>query len=146
METLEALQNFVLIKQDDNQEERYNNIVVADMGKEKPLQGIVLSVGPGTYSVTGDFISTKIKIGEKVVFPAFGGTKITFKGEEYVMCRETDIMATIKEDNKINLKHLEKDKVKELLEDTKEKIKSYEKENLEKEMESDITNLINKKI
>ena len=92
---IKPLHNFIVIKQDENQEQRYGNIVVADLGKEKPLQGTVVEAGKGYYSATGVFIETILKSGDVVVFPAFGGTRITVDGEEYVVCKEIDIIAIL---------------------------------------------------
>ena len=86
------LHNNVVIKQTDNTEEMYGNILIPDMGKEKPLMGEVVAVGPGHYTPTGTYIETKIKVGETVVFPAFGGVKINVDGEELVVCKEHDLL------------------------------------------------------
>jgi chaperonin GroES len=85
-----------VIKQQDETDTMYGNIIVPDMGKEKPLMGEVVAVGPGIYSITGQtFIGTKIQVGEIVVFPAFGGTKMTIEGEEYVVMKEQDLLAIL---------------------------------------------------
>lgn len=90
------LHNHIVIKQNDNSEEMYGNILIPDMGKEKPLMGEVIAVGPGIFSVTGEaFIETKIKVGQTVVFPAFGGTKMTIEGEEYVVMKESDLLVIL---------------------------------------------------
>ena len=74
----------------------YGNIVVPDLGKEKPLMGEVVAVGPGVYSVTGEaFLKTTIEVGTMVVFPAFGGTKMTIEGEEFVVMKENDLLAIL---------------------------------------------------
>ena len=92
---IKPLHNHVVIKQQDETDTMYGNIIVPDMGKEKPLMGEVLAVGPGIYSVTGTWIDTSIKVGEIVVFPAFGGTKMTVEGEEYVVMKEQDLLAVL---------------------------------------------------
>lgn len=93
---IKALHNHVVIKQDENQEESYGRIVVADLGKEKPLQGTVVEVGPGVRSITGEyFIKTEVQVGQTVVFPAFGGTKITVEGEEYIIMKESDLLIVL---------------------------------------------------
>ena len=92
---IKPLHNHVVIKQQDETETMYGNIVVPDMGKEKPLMGEVIAVGPGMYSVTGTFIETKIEVGETVVFPSFGGTKMTVDGEEFVVMKEQDLLAIL---------------------------------------------------
>jgi chaperonin GroES len=84
-----------VIKQQDETDTMYGNIIVPDMGKEKPLMGEVIAVGPGVYTITGTWIDTSIKIGEIVVFPAFGGTKMTVEGEEYVVMKEQDLLAVL---------------------------------------------------
>ena len=92
---IKPLHNHVVIKQQDETETMYGNIVVPDMGKEKPLMGEVIAVGPGTYSVTGTWIDTNVRKGEIVVFPAFGGTKMTVEGEEYIVMKEQDLLAIL---------------------------------------------------
>ena len=92
---IKPLHNHVVIKQQDETETMYGNIVVPDLGKEKPLMGEVIAVGPGIYSVTGNFIKTEIQVGEIVVFPAFGGTKMTIEGEEFVVMKENDLLASL---------------------------------------------------
>jgi chaperonin GroES len=47
------------------------------------------------YSVTGTWLATGVKVGETVVFPAFGGTKMTVEGEEYVVMKEQDLLAIL---------------------------------------------------
>ena len=92
---IKPLHNHVVIKQQDETETMYGNIVVPDMGKEKPLMGEVVAVGPGIYSITGTWIDTNVRKGEIVVFPAFGGTKMTVEGEEYVVMKEQDLLAIL---------------------------------------------------
>lgn len=93
---IKPLHNHIVIKQQDETETMYGNIVVPDMGKEKPLMGEVVAVGPGVYSVTGQqFLKTEVKVGETVVFPAFGGTKMTIDGDEYVVMKESDLLAIL---------------------------------------------------
>ena len=93
---IKPLHNHIVIKQQDETETMYGNIVVPDMGKEKPLMGDVVAVGPGVYSVTGEaFLKTTIEVGTTVVFPAFGGTKMTIEGEEFVVMKESDLLAIL---------------------------------------------------
>lgn len=93
---IKPLHNHIVIKQQDETETMYGNIVVPDLGKEKPLMGEVVAVGPGIRSITGEvFIPTEVKVGQTVVFPAFGGTKMTIEGEEYVVMKEQDLLATL---------------------------------------------------
>ena len=93
---IKPLHNHVVIKQQDETETMYGNIVVPDLGKEKPLMGEVVTVGPGIYSITGEhFLKSQIEVGELVVFPSFGGTKMTVDGEEFVVMKENDLLAIL---------------------------------------------------
>ena len=95
---IKPLHNHIVIKQQDETETMYGNIVVPDMGKEKPLMGEVVAVGPGTYTITGDFIETQVEVGEIVVFPAFGGTKMTIGDDEFVVMKENDLLASLEKE------------------------------------------------
>ena len=92
---IKPLHNHIVIKQQDETETMYGNIVVPDLGKEKPLMGEVIAVGPGTYSATGTFIKTDVQVGEVVVFPAFGGTKMNIGDDEFVVMKENDLLAIL---------------------------------------------------
>ena len=89
------LHNHVLIVQDEEKESMYGNIIVPDAGKEKPLMGTVVSSGPGLVNVYGTLIENKIKEGTKVLFPSFGGQRITVEGKEYLIYKEQDLLAII---------------------------------------------------
>ena len=95
---IRPLHNHIVIKQQDETETMYGNIVVPDMGKEKPLMGEVVAVGPGTHTITGDFVNTQVKVGEVVVFPAFGGTKMNIGDDEYVVMKENDLLAILEKE------------------------------------------------
>ena len=89
------LHNNVVLKQTDNTEEMYGNILIPDMGKEKPLMGEIVAIGSGRTTETGAYVKTTLEPGQTVVFPAFGGVKINVDGEEYVVCKETDLIAVL---------------------------------------------------
>jgi chaperonin GroES len=89
------LHNNVVLKQTDNTEEMYGNILIPDMGKEKPLMGEIIAIGSGRTTETGAYVKTTLEVGLTVVFPAFGGIKMSVDNEEYVVCKETDLIAVI---------------------------------------------------
>lgn len=95
---INPLHNNIVIKQDDKPIEGRGSIIVADLGKEKPLHGIVVAVGLGIYTINGVWIPTNIKKGQRVLFPAFGGVRVTIEGEEYIISKETDILAILSEE------------------------------------------------
>ena len=119
---LEALFNAVIVKPIESEETTVGNIIVPDLGKEKNETGLVVSVGPGQSTLTGDFIPTILKVGEKVILTTQGFTKLPYNGEEYYVGPENQILAKVSESTSID----------ELLDETKE--------NLTKEEIKDLTN------
>ena len=93
---LEALFNAVIVKPIEQNEEMYGSIVVPDMGKDKNEHAVVVSVGPGQHTHMGHFIPSEIKVGDEVVLPTQGFTKVEHKGEEYYVGPENQILARVK--------------------------------------------------
>jgi chaperonin GroES len=92
---IKPLHNHVVLKQQDETETMYGNIVVPDLGKEKPLMGEIIASGPGLINLNGVLIPNTVEVGQVVIFPAFGGQKITVDGNEYVVCKEQDLIAIL---------------------------------------------------
>ena len=92
---VKALFNAVIVKPIEQDENTYGTIVVPDMGKEKNLRGEVVSVGPGHYSGMGTFIETSVKVGDEVILPQMGPTKMDYNGEEFYMIEENKILGII---------------------------------------------------
>ena len=82
-------------------EQTYGNIVVPDMGKEKPEVGEVLAVGPGRIGTNGVLIPNTLKVGQTVMVPKFGAQVVELNREKYIMVSENDVLGIIKptEDN-----------------------------------------------
>jgi len=92
---VKALFNACIVKAIEQDESTYGTIVVPDMGKEKNINAEVISVGPGWYTAMGTFIETIVKVGDKVVLPSMGATKMDYDGEEYLMIEENKILGII---------------------------------------------------
>ena len=92
---LEALFNAVIVKPIEADEEQYGNIIVPDMGNEKNQMGEVVAVGPGKPTITGEFIKTILSVGDIVVLPTQGFTKLPYDGEEYWVGPENQVLAKI---------------------------------------------------
>ena len=95
MKKLEALFDAVIVKPIENEETLYGNIIVPDMGKEKNEFGEVIAVGFGRFTLTGDFIPMQLKVGDLVVLPTQGFTKLPFDGEEYYVGPENQVLARV---------------------------------------------------
>ncbi len=92
---LEALFNAVIVKPIEAEETQHGNIIVPDMGNDKNQMGEVISVGPGQNTLMGSFIETISKVGDIVVLPTQGFTKLPYEGEEYWVGPENQILAKI---------------------------------------------------
>ncbi len=92
---LEALFNAVIVKPIEAEETQHGNIIVPDMGNEKNQTGEVISVGPGQSTITGEFVKTISSVGDVVVLPTQGFTKLPYDGEEYWVGPENQILAKI---------------------------------------------------
>jgi co-chaperonin GroES (HSP10) len=93
--SLEAIYNAIIVKPIETEETSYGGIIVPDLGNEKNKLGEVIAVGPGYYSVTGIFIETVLKIGDVVVLPTMGFSKMEYEGEEYWLGPENQVLAKI---------------------------------------------------
>ena len=91
----------IIILPQEEGEQKYGNIVVPDMGKEKPEIGIVLAVGPGRISTDGTLIPNLIKVGQTIMVPKFGAQVVVVENETYIIAGESDVLGIIKqkEDN-----------------------------------------------
>ena len=86
----------VILPQEEG-EQTYGNIVVPDMGKEKPEMGTVLAVGPGRVSTDGTLIPNKIEVGVTVIVPKFGAQVVVVENETYIVAGESDVLGIIKQ-------------------------------------------------
>ena len=86
----------IIILPQEEGEQKYGNIVVPDMGKEKPEMGTVLAVGPGRISPNGTLIPNKIEVGQTVMVPKFGAQVAVVENETYIVASENDVLGIIK--------------------------------------------------
>jgi len=97
---LQPTNDRILVKPIDEVEQTYGNIVIPDMGKEKPEMGEVLAIGPGRMSEHNQLITVRsCKVGDIVLVPKIGTLRIDFEGEEYYIAQDREILAVIKESN-----------------------------------------------
>jgi len=92
---LEALYNAVIVKPIEAEETSYGGIIVPDLGNEKNKLGKVVAVGKGYYSVTGAWIETVLKVGETIILPTMGFSKLEHEGEEYWIGPENQVLGKL---------------------------------------------------
>ncbi|MGI5838226.1 MAG: co-chaperone GroES [bacterium] len=83
----------VVIKVLTSEEKTKGGILLPDSAKEKPQEGEVIAVGPGKLLDNGQRVAPEVKVGEIIVFAKYSGTEVKYEGEEYLIMRESDILA-----------------------------------------------------
>jgi chaperonin GroES len=92
---VKPLADRVIVKALEAEEKTAGGIIIPDNAKEKPQKGEVVAVGPGKISDGGQKISMEVKKGDKVLYGKYSGTEVTVDAKEYLIMRESDILAII---------------------------------------------------
>jgi chaperonin GroES len=85
----------VVVKPAPKEEVTRSGIVIPDTAKEKPQEGIVVSVGSGRLLDNGKRVALDLQEGDRVLFAKYGGTEFKLDGEEFLVLKENDILAVI---------------------------------------------------
>ena len=93
---IQPLSDRVVVKPLDEAEQMKGSIYIPDTAKEKPSQGEVVAVGPGKVSDEGARLEMDVSVGDKILYGKYSGTDITLDGEEYLILRESDVLAIVK--------------------------------------------------
>ena len=89
------LHDRVLVRRVESDEKTAGGLIIPDSAKEKPAEGIVVSVGAGARDDAGNRIAMDVNEGDKILFGKWSGTEITLEGEELLIMKESDIMGVI---------------------------------------------------
>ena len=84
----------VVIQNVGAEEQTKGGLYLATTAKEKPQMAVVLAVGPGG-NVDGKEITMHVKEGQKVIYSKYAGTEVKLDGEEYIVVRQSDILAIV---------------------------------------------------
>jgi len=91
---IKPLGDRVLIQVLEDELQKQGSLYIPDTAKEKPQEGKVIAVGKGRYE-DGKLIPLDVKVGDVVLYGKYSGTDIKHDGKEYLIVRETDILAII---------------------------------------------------
>ena len=92
-ESLKPLADRVVVKPSEKERVSKGGIVLPDTAKEKPQEGKVIAVGEGRLSEDGKRLPMDVKVGDIVIYAKYGGTEIKIEDEEFMILRESDILA-----------------------------------------------------
>jgi chaperonin GroES len=84
----------VVVKALEEAEQMRGGLYIPDTAKEKPQQGEIIAVGPGRFE-EGKRVPMDLKVGDKVLYGKYSGTEVTIDGEQYLILRESDVLAVI---------------------------------------------------
>lgn len=93
MAKLQPLADRLVVKPIQREEVTKGGIYLPDTAKEKPQEGKVIAVGPGRMTDDGKRIPMEVKAGDRVIYTRYGGSEIKIDDEEYIILRESDILA-----------------------------------------------------
>ena len=93
--SLKPLDDLVVVEAAAAEETSTGGIILPDTAQEKPQQGTIVAVGPGKVSDSGTRVDMTVNEGDKVLYGKYSGTEVTFDGNEYMIMRESDILAII---------------------------------------------------
>ena len=91
---VKPLADRVVIKALEDTEQMRGGLYIPDTAKEKPQQGEIVAVGPGRYE-DGKLVPMTVSVGDKVLYGKYSGTEVTIENEQYLILRESDVLAVI---------------------------------------------------
>jgi chaperonin GroES len=92
---LKPLGDRLIVEVLEEEETTSSGIVLPDTAKEKPQRGRVLAVGPGSRDDKGKYVPLDLEDGDEIVFSKYGGTEIKIGVDEYLILRESDVLAKV---------------------------------------------------
>ncbi len=92
---VKPLSDRVVIEPLEAEEKTSGGIYLPDTAKEKPQMGKVVAAGAGKVADSGETIKLEVKVGDKVLYGKYSGTEVTIEGSEYLIVRESDILAIV---------------------------------------------------
>jgi chaperonin GroES len=95
--TFRPLHDRVVIRRVEEAAKSTGGIIIPDTAKEKPMEGTVISVGPGGRNESGVVVPLDVKKGDRILFGKWSGSEIKLDGEDLLIMAESDVMGIIDE-------------------------------------------------
>ena len=97
---LKPLGDRLVIKPVEQEDVTTSGIFLPETAKEKPQQGKVVAAGPGARKENGDRIALDVQVDDTVLYAKYAGTSIKLEGQEYLILKETDVLAIVENGKK----------------------------------------------
>lgn len=95
MSLLKPLNGYVILKPIDEEEILAGNIIIPDLGKEKPAIGEVVALSDFYNFQTGQYVPAHFEVGDRLLIPKIGSQRVTLVGEEYFICKTVEVIAIV---------------------------------------------------
>ena len=92
---LNPLSDRIVVKTKEAEEKTASGIILPDTAKEKPQIGEIVAAGPGKVNDSGNLVKMSLKKGDKVLYGKYSGSEINIEGQDLLIMRESDILATL---------------------------------------------------
>ena len=92
---VKALSDRVVVEPAPAEDVSSGGIILPDTAQEKPQQGTIVAAGPGKVSDSGKTVAMEVKKGDRILYGKYSGTEFSFEGTEYLIMRESDILAVL---------------------------------------------------
>jgi chaperonin GroES len=97
---LKPLGDRVIVTPIEQDDQTASGLFLPESAKEKPQQGKVVAAGPGARKEDGERIAMDIRVDDTVLYAKYGGTTIKLDGKEYLILKETDVLAIVENGHK----------------------------------------------
>ena len=92
---IQPLADRVVVKALEEAEQMRGGLYIPDTAKEKPQEGEIVAVGPGKVNDDGSRSPMEVRAGDRVLYGKYSGTEVTVDGDEYLILRESDVLAIV---------------------------------------------------
>ena len=89
------LHDRVVVRRIDADQKTAGGIIIPETAQEKPMQGEIVAVGPGSRDESGKVVALDVKAGDLVIFGKWSGTEVKIDGEDLLIMKESDIMGVV---------------------------------------------------
>ena len=92
---IRPLHDLILVKRVDELEKTKGGIYIPETAKEKPMEGVVVAVGKGKLTDSGELRKLEVKENDRILFSKYSGTEVKLDGVEHLVMREEDVLGVI---------------------------------------------------
>ena len=92
---LKPLEDRVVVEPKEAEDKTASGIKLPDTAQEKPQEATIVAMGPGKASDSGTIVKMTVKVGDNVLYGKYSGTEVTVDGKDYLIMRESDILAIL---------------------------------------------------